>query len=82
MNICGIIREIEIEIQIEIDREKDIQNINLCKIIYTQQYQLLSVKNQFRILLSVGLIILEYGGSHGVGGNLQDSSSNCNNIGI
>ena len=30
MNICGIIREIEIEIQIEVvDREKDIQNINL-----------------------------------------------------
>ena len=45
MNICGIIREIEIEIQIEVvDREKDIQNINLCKIMYTQQYQLLSVK--------------------------------------
>ena len=37
MNICGIIREIEIEIQIEVDREKDIQNINLCKIMYTQQ---------------------------------------------
>ena len=35
MNICGIIREIGIEIQIEIDREKDIQNINLCKIIYS-----------------------------------------------
>lgn len=31
MNICGIIREIGIEI----DREKDIQNINLCKIIYS-----------------------------------------------
>ena len=37
INICGIIREIEIEIQIEIDREKGIQNINLCKIMYTQQ---------------------------------------------
>ena len=37
INICGIIREIEIEIQIEVDREKDIQNINLCKIMYTQQ---------------------------------------------
>jgi len=35
MNICGIIREIGIEIQIEIDREKDIPNINLCKIIYS-----------------------------------------------
>ena len=35
MNICGIIRETGIEIQIEIDREKDIQNINLCKIIYS-----------------------------------------------